>query len=41
MEGRSRRCTGGSNQDHPQENEMKKAKWFFEEALQIAMKRRK
>ena len=27
-------------QDHPQEKEMKKAKWLSEEALQIAVKRR-
>ena len=32
-------CTGGSDQDHPQEKEMQKAKWLFDEALQIAMKR--
>ena len=28
------------DQDHPQENEMQKAKWLSEEALQIAVKRR-
>ena len=33
-------CTGGRVQDHPQEKEMKKVKWLFEEALQIAVKRR-
>ena len=34
-------CTGGSDQDRPQEKEMqKKAKWLSEEALQIAEKRR-
>ena len=33
-------CTGGSDQDHPQEKESKKAKWLLEEALQIAVKRR-
>ena len=33
-------CIGGSDQDHPQEKEMKKAKWLPEEALQIAEKRR-
>ena len=33
-------CTGGSDQDHPQEKEMKKAKWLSEEALQIAKKRK-
>ena len=33
------RCTGGSDQEHPQEKEMQKAKWLTEEALQIAVKR--
>ena len=33
-------CMGGSDQDHPQEKECKKAKWLSEEALQIAEKRR-
>ena len=33
-------CTGDRYQDHPQEKEMKKAKWLTEEALQIAVKRR-
>ena len=33
-------CTGGSGQDHPQEKEMKRAKWLSEEALKIAEKRR-
>ena len=32
-------CTGGSDQDHPQEKKCKKAKWLPEEALQIAEKR--
>ena len=32
-------CTGGSDQDHPQEK-CRKAKWVSEEALQIAEKRR-
>ena len=32
-------CTGGSDQDHPQEKEMQKGK-MSEEALQIAEKRR-
>ena len=32
-------CTGGSDQDHPQEK-CKKAKWLSEEALQIPAKRR-
>ena len=35
-----RHCTGGSDQDRPQENKCKKAKWLSEEALQIAEKRR-
>ena len=33
-------CTGGRDQDHPQEKEVKTAKWLCEEALQIAVKRR-
>ena len=33
-------CTGGSDQDYPQDKEMQKAKWLSEEALQIAEKRR-
>ena len=36
----SRHCIGGSDQDDPQEKEMQKAKWFSEEGLQIAVKRR-
>ena len=32
-------CTGGSDQDHPQEKKVQKAKWLSEEALQIAVKR--
>ena len=32
-------CTGGSDQDHPQEKEMQKGK-MVEEALQIAVKTR-
>ena len=40
MDGGSGHCTGDRNQDHPQEKEMKKAKWLTEEALQIAEKRR-
>ena len=35
-----RHCIGGSDQDHPQEKEMQKAKWLSEEALQIAEKRK-
>ena len=34
-------CTGGRDQDHPQEKEMKKAKWLSEEALQTAEKEEK
>ena len=30
----------GSDQDHPQEKKMQKAKWLSEEALQVAVKRR-
>ena len=33
-------CTGGSDQDHPQEKKCKKAKWLSEEALWVAEKRR-
>ena len=33
--------TGGSNQDHPQENEMQKAKWLSEEALAVKRSERK
>ena len=40
MDGGSWHCTGDRDQDHPQEKEMKKGKWLFEEALQIAVKRR-
>ena len=36
MDGGSRHCTGGSDQ----EKEMQKANWLSEEALQIAEKRR-
>jgi len=32
-------CTGGSDQDHPQEKEMQKSKMLSKEALQIAEKR--
>ena len=35
-----RHCIRGSDQDHPQEKEMYKAKWLSEEALQIVVKRR-
>ena len=34
-------CIGGSDQDHPQGKEMKKAKWLPKEALQIAEKEEK
>ena len=33
-------CTGGSDQEHPQEKEMKKEKWLSKEALKIAEKRK-
>ena len=33
-------CTGGNDQDHPQEKEIEKTKWLPEEALQIAEKRK-
>ena len=39
MNGGSRHCTGGGDQDHLQEK-CKKEKWLSEEALQIAEKRR-
>ena len=39
MDGGLWHCTGGSDQDC-QENEIQKAKWLSEEALQIAEKRR-
>jgi len=39
MDGGLWRCTEGSDQDHPQEKECKKAKWLSEEALQIAEER--
>ena len=32
--------TEGSDQDHPQEKEMQKAKWLSKETLQIAEKRK-
>ena len=40
MDGDSWHCTGGSNQDHLQGQEIKKGKWLSEEALQIAWERR-
>ena len=36
MDRSSRHCTGGSDQDHPQEKEMQKGEMVSEEALQIA-----
>ena len=39
MDGGSWHGIGGSDQDHPQEKEMQKAKWLSEEALHIAEKR--
>ena len=40
MDGGSWHCTGGRDQDHPQETEMQKGKWLSGETLQIAIKRR-
>ena len=40
MDRGSLHCKGGSDQDHPQEKEMQKAKWLSEEAFQITKKRR-
>ena len=40
MDRGSQHCTGGSDQNHPKEKEMKMANWLSEEALQIAEKRR-
>ena len=40
MDGCSQHCTGGSDQNHPQEKEMHKDKWLSEELLQIAETRR-
>ena len=33
MDGGSWHCTGGSDQDHPQEKEMQKTKWLSKEPL--------
>ena len=33
-------CTGGSDQDHPPQKEVQKAKWLSEKALETAEKRR-
>ena len=38
MDGGSKQCTGGSDQNHPKEKEMQEAKWLSEEALKIAEK---
>ena len=40
MEGGLEHCTGGRDQNHPQEKKCKKAKWLSEKTLQIAVKRR-
>ena len=40
MDGGSWHCTGGRDQDHPQEKEMQKGKMVVSEDLQIAEKRR-
>ena len=40
MDGSSWHFTAGADENHPQEKEMQKANWLFEEALQIAVKRR-
>ena len=40
MDRGSRHCTGDRNQDHPQGKEMQKTKWLYDEALEIAVKRR-
>ena len=40
MDGGLWHFTGGRDQDHPQEEEMQKAKWLSEEALQKVEKRR-
>ena len=40
MDRGSSHCTGGSDQNHTQEKEMRKAKWLFDEALQKAKRRK-
>ena len=40
MDGGSWHCTGDWDQDHPKKKKCKKAKWFSEETLKIAVKRR-
>ena len=34
-------CTGGGDQSHSKKKKYKKEKWLYEEALQIAEKKRK
>ena len=41
MDGGLWHCTGGGDQNHPQEKEMQKGKWLSEEVLQIAEKEEK
>ena len=40
MDGGSQHCTGGSDQDHSQGKNGRKAKWLSKDVLQIAEKRR-
>ena len=40
MDGLSWHCKRSSDKDHPQEKEMRKAKWLSEEAVKAAEKRR-
>ena len=40
MDRGSQHCTGGGDQNHPQEKEMQKGKWLSEEVLQRAVNRR-
>ena len=40
MDGGSGHCTGGRDQDHPQEKEMQKGKQLSDQSLQIIEKRR-
>ena len=40
MDRGSYHCTGGGDQNHPQEEEMQQGKWLSEEALQLSEKRR-
>ena len=41
MEGGSRRCTGGGDQDHPQEREMQKGKMVVWEGLTISCEKKR